>query len=97
MFHIAFNCKFIHESSSEKSFKSVKIWQKYGHESVARFLAHPVYIKEHYPLQGVAASYPFSTNSLRRRRRCESIVHCIISRDNVDALEKFRHNVTAQC
>jgi len=39
------------------------------------FLAHPVYIKKHHPLQGVAASYPFITNSLRRRRRrrCESI------------------------
>jgi len=58
----------------KKSFKSVKIWQKYGHESVARFLAHPVYIKKHHPLQGVTASYPFITNSLRRRRRrCESI------------------------
>ena len=26
-------------------FKSVNIWQKYGHESVARFLAHPVHIR----------------------------------------------------
>ena len=33
---------FTKESSSEKNYKSVDIWQNYGYESVARFLAHPV-------------------------------------------------------
>ena len=39
-----FNCKFTQESSSEQKIgKSVKIWQNYGHESVAPVLfAHPV-------------------------------------------------------
>ena len=40
------------ESCSEKSYKSVKIWQNYGHESVAHslwsvsFLAHPVVVHD---------------------------------------------------
>jgi len=38
----SFNCKFTKESSGEPFSKSVKIWRNYGHESVARFLAHPV-------------------------------------------------------
>jgi len=29
----------------EKKFKSVKIWQNYGHESVAHYLTHPVYYR----------------------------------------------------
>ena len=36
-----FNCKFTKESSSENSFKSVKIWQNYGHESVAPIFGPP--------------------------------------------------------
>ena len=36
----AFNCKFTRESSSD-FFLSVKIWQNYGHDSVAPLLAHP--------------------------------------------------------
>jgi len=28
--------------SVKKNYKSVKIWQNYGHKSVAPFLAHPV-------------------------------------------------------
>ena len=44
-FEHPFNYKFTKESSSEKFFKSVKIWQNYGHEAVAQlFLAHPVVI-----------------------------------------------------
>jgi len=31
----------------KKFFKSVKIWQNYGRESVARFLVHPVYLAGH--------------------------------------------------
>jgi len=43
VFLIPFNYKVTKESSSEFFFKSVKIWQSYGHESVATlFLAHPV-------------------------------------------------------
>ena len=34
------------ESSSEKKCKSVKIWQIYGREAVAPFLAHPVGLRE---------------------------------------------------
>ena len=40
-----FNCKFTQESSSEKNCKSVKIWQNYGHESVAPFFVHPAYTR----------------------------------------------------
>jgi len=36
-----FNCKFTKESSFENSFKSVKIWQNYGHESVAPIFGPP--------------------------------------------------------
>ena len=44
-FKYAFNCKFTNESSNENFFcKSVKIWQNYGHVSVAPFLAHPVLV-----------------------------------------------------
>ena len=42
-FQYPFNYKYTKESSSENFFKWVKIWQTYGHESVATlFLAHPV-------------------------------------------------------
>jgi len=39
-FKYLFNCKFTKESSTD-FFKSVKIWQKYGHESVARSFGTP--------------------------------------------------------
>jgi len=46
-FNIHLNCKFTKESSSKKFLQSVKIWQNYGHESVASlFLAHTVYAQK---------------------------------------------------
>ena len=42
IFNIHLTKKFTKESSSEIFFKSVKIWQNYGHESVVLFLAHRV-------------------------------------------------------
>ena len=48
-----FNCKFTKKSSSEKNCKSVKIWQNYGHESVAPFLGPPcMRFWELYPQDG---------------------------------------------
>jgi len=43
MFSINLTVNLLRNLRVKKSCKSVKIWQNYGHESVAPFLAHPVY------------------------------------------------------
>jgi len=42
IFNKSFYCKFTKKSSSEKLWKSVKIWHNYGYEFGASFLVHSV-------------------------------------------------------
>jgi len=46
-------------------FKSVKIWQNYGHESWPHFLARPVHILLHTWISVVCASAPHNSTALR--------------------------------
>jgi len=50
-FYYPFNYKFTQKFFSETFFKSVQIWQNYGHEFAAPvFLAHPVYCTDNISL-----------------------------------------------